>query len=127
MLSSGWHRTETNSAENWWRWSDGRAAQIQVSLDRDEQLLLGGRMQSLQQPNTVNLLVNGEKAATVPITWQNLASFEPLRLSLKQGKNSIELVSSNPPIQDGNRLLAIGVSRLTLTNSKTGQPCLLRP
>ncbi len=126
VLSSGWHRTEASSAQNWWRWSDGRAAQIQVSLDRDEQVMIGGRMQSLQQPNTVDLLVNGKRAAAVAITWQGLASFEPLALPLKQGKNMIELVSHNPPLQDGNRQLAIGVSRLTLTASKTGQPCLLR-
>ncbi|RIK39971.1 MAG: hypothetical protein DCC55_16490 [Chloroflexi bacterium] len=126
VLSSGWHRTEASSADNWWRWSDGRAAQIQVSLERDEQLLLGGRMESLQQPNTVDLLVNGEKVTDVEITWQGLVSFEPLLLSLKQGKNTIELVSHNPPIQDGNRPLAIGVSGITLTENQTGQPCSMR-
>lgn len=127
MLTTGWHETEANSSDNWWRWSDGRNAQIRVIVDRDMDVLVNGRLQSFEQPNQIAILVNGRKQTTVWVTWEDLQPITPFRLSLKRGENIIQLISDKLPGEFGNRLLALSVGNIDLMSADSLERCAFHP
>jgi hypothetical protein len=96
---------------------DGRG-QVRVLVEEETDAVMRGELGSIQQPNEVDILLNGEKLIALDITWDGFGGLsEPLPLHLKAGENIIEFVSHNPAITtptDG-RLLAIAVKNLGLT------------
>jgi hypothetical protein len=124
-LTSGWHRTETNRPTNWWRWSDGRAAQAQIFMPVAEELFLQGRIQSYQEENIVDVLLNGRMIASLTTT-RDLEAFTPIRLPLKQGQNLLQFVSRATPVNVDDRLINIAVSNLAVATMTQSSSCLLR-
>jgi hypothetical protein len=115
-FSTGWYGLE-GSGQDWWRWTDGRG-QVRVLVEKDTDAVIRGGLCSIQQPNEVDILLNGEKLITLDITWDGFGGLsEPLPLHLEAGENVLEFVSHNPAITtptDG-RPLAIAVKNLSLT------------
>lgn len=126
MLTSGWHRTEGNESY-WWRWSDGRDAQIRVLLDRDTSLVLHGAVESFERPNQVDVFLNNTKAATLEITRYGMRGFDPVSLQLHQGQNLIQFISHNSPVESDNRELAINIGGVTLISEDGTWSCRLHP
>jgi hypothetical protein len=120
-FSTGWHGIE-QSGQDWWRWTDGQG-QVRVFVEQDTDAALSGELFSIQRPNKVDILVNGERLSTLDITWDGFGGpAGSLPLHLKAGENIIEFVSHNPAITtptDG-RPLAIAVKNLNLTTSAGG-------
>jgi hypothetical protein len=127
-LTIGWHQTETEGSF-WWRWSDGRDAQIRVMADHDETVVLGGQVQTARQPNRVDVMVNGQRLTSVDLATTDLQTLNPLTLPLKAGMNTIRLVSQNPSIPstvDG-RPLAISLANLTMAVAGSNATCDFHP
>jgi hypothetical protein len=114
-LTWGWYGIERAGAD-WHRWTGGRA-RMRVLVARDTDAILRGELVSIQQPNEVDLLLNGKPTATVGITQAGWQPFGPIPLALGHGENSIEFVSRNPPVQipTDTRWLAIALGNPTLT------------
>jgi hypothetical protein len=122
-FSTGWHELE-QSGQDWWRWTDGRG-RVRVFVEQDTDAVISGELQSIQRPNKVDILVNGERLATLDITWDGFgAPAGSLPLHLKAGENIIEFVSHNPAITTAtdSRSLAIAVKNLSLTIGADGGP-----
>jgi hypothetical protein len=122
QLTSGWHPTETDGPY-WWRWSDGRAAQIQVLTEKDLSAALIGQIETLRAPNQVDVLVNGERQTTLDVAAVGLQTLDPVPLPLRRGKNTIELLSRNPPVEFDGRPLALSVANLTLAAGDAALVC----
>jgi hypothetical protein len=77
-------------------------------------MLIRGDIYSIRSPNTVDVLVNGEKVAMWDISWDLFGAFEPVTLHLEMGQNRIEFVSHNPAvfIPSDSRPLAFAVRNL---------------
>lgn len=114
-LTAGWYGIERSESE-WHRWTGGHA-RIHVLLAQDTQSTLQGEIVSIQQPNEVQVLLNGKPAATLEITQGGWQSFGPIPLALGRGENFIELISRNPPSQipTDSRWLAFALGNPTLT------------
>jgi hypothetical protein len=114
-LTQGWYGIE-RSGSDWHRWTRGRAG-IRVLLDADANAILRGDLVSIQQPNAVDILLNGKPAATLVIARAGWQPFGPVHLAIAQGTNWIEFVSRNPPIQipTDTRWLAIALMNPSLT------------
>lgn len=114
-FSTGWHGLE-GSGQDWWRWTDGRG-QVRVLVEKETDAVIRGELYSIQQPNKVDILVNGEKQTTLDITWNLFRPFEPIPIRLKAGESTVEFVSHNPAITTptDSRPLAIAVKNLSLT------------
>ena len=125
-LSTGWHQTETNDPF-WWRWSDGRDAQIRVVAANAEQLTLTGQIETARTPNRVDVVVNGVQQTTLDVSWEGLRPFDPLVLSLQAGENTIQLMSQNAPVEIERRPLGIGVANVTATYGEGATTCALHP
>lgn len=127
-LTTGWHQTETNPPF-WWRWSDGRDAQMRVTLDRPATVVLGGEIESATARNQVAVAVNGQRRATIDLPATGLRPLGPLSLQLPAGVSTIRLASQNGPVPaaaDG-RPLGLSVANLTLTLADTNRPCAFHP
>jgi hypothetical protein len=116
-FASGWLPVE-HSGQDWLCWTDGRG-RLSVSVSNNTVATLSGQILSAQRPNDVDILVNGEKAASVRIDWTKweFRDFPPVDVPLKAGENIVEFVSHNPAITiatDG-RALAVAVKNLRLT------------
>jgi hypothetical protein len=125
-LTTGWYRTETNDPF-WWRWSDGRDAQIRVITAEAGLLTLDGQIETAQTPNQVRVLVNGQPQETLDVTWTGLRPFGPLALPLQAGVNTVQLVSQNQPVEIERRALGIGVANVTATFGEGATTCALHP
>jgi hypothetical protein len=125
-FADGWHAWEHNGS-SWWRWTDGRG-EIRGVISEDSAVLMSGEIFSMQEPNTVDVLVNGEKTATWQINWENFKAFEPVKLYLKRGENRIVFVSHNPASHSpsDSRPLALAVSNLRVASSSGAAVCELR-
>lgn len=111
---AGWHAWEWGqSGHEWWRWTDGHA-EIRVMSVEGGDMLIRGDIYSIRSPNTVDVLVNGEKVAMWDISWDLFGAFEPVTLHLEMGQNRIEFVSHNPAvfIPSDSRPLAFAVRNL---------------
>jgi hypothetical protein len=129
-LSEGWHSRE-QGGQSWWRWSPGQA-KVSIISKQNLATTLNGELYSIQQPNTVDVLLNGDKVATWEIPAETPTGFHPfssLTLQLVPGDNQLEFISHNPAITPSgdNRPLAIALKDLVLTPSDSNTPCVLRP
>lgn len=126
LLSSHWYAREDLGAE-WWRWGGGRGS-LFVFSDRDIDAELRGRVESIQRPNDVEVMVNGEQRSVVRVTWSGMGTINPLPLRLKAGVNVIELVSRAPAtrLPTDDRLLAVAISNLRLTMVDGALDCELQ-
>jgi hypothetical protein len=122
----GWHEREHNGSD-WWRWTDGRG-EIRMVTSEDSDMLMHGAISSIRRPNTVDVLVNGARAATWQISWDQFNAFKPVRLHLKMGENRIIFVSHNPAIRlpTDSRPLALAVSNLRATSANGAAVCELQ-
>lgn len=125
-LTSGWHQTETNDPF-WWRWSDGRKAQLRTVVAAAGTLTLHGQIETAQVPNRVAVVVNGRQQAVVEVTWKALQEFPPFGLALQPGVNTIELLGQNAPIEIEHRPLSFGVANMTATYGEGSTTCALHP
>jgi lysophospholipase L1-like esterase len=111
---AGWHDWEWGQSDHdWWRWTEGHG-EIQIMTVDGGDMLMRGELHSIRSPNTVDVLVNGEKVLTWDITWDQFRPFEPVMLHLGRGQNRIEFVSHNPAryIASDSRPLAVAVKNL---------------
>jgi GDSL-like Lipase/Acylhydrolase len=122
----GWHARQ-HSGSDWWRWTDGRG-EIRVVTSVDSDMLMHGEISSIQRPNRVDVLVNGERQATWQISWDGFKAFEPVVLRMKRGENRIVFVSYNPAmsIPTDSRPLALAVSNLRAASANGGAVCELQ-
>jgi GDSL-like Lipase/Acylhydrolase len=125
-FADGWHAEEHNGLA-WWRWTEGRG-EIRGVTSEDIDMQMYGEISSIQRPNTVDVLVNGEKVATWQISWDLFKPFEPVILHLKRGENRIVFVSHNPAtrIPTDSRPLALAVSNLRATSANGAAVCNLQ-
>jgi lysophospholipase L1-like esterase len=113
-FAAGWHEWEWGqSGHDWWRWTDGHG-EIQVMTMERGDVRMGGEIYSIRNPNTVDILVNGEKVSTWTISWDLFKAVEPVTLHLDMGQNRIEFVSHKPAmyIPSDRRPLAFAVRNL---------------
>jgi lysophospholipase L1-like esterase len=122
----GWHAWEYNRSA-WWRWTDGRG-EIRVVTSEDSDMLMHGEISSIRRPNTVDVLVNGDKLASWQISWDLFKAFEPVRFHLKRGENHIVFVSHNSAIRipTDSRPLALAVSNLRAASTNGAAVCKLQ-
>lgn len=126
ILTSGWHQTETDDPY-WWRWSDGQDARVAVRTGRAGEVVLSGKIESFRQPNTVEVLVNGEPSATLVVDWAGIRPFQGVPLVLRAGQNTIQLRSGNQPLVFDGRPLAIDVGDLAITPTDGAAACTFHP
>jgi hypothetical protein len=127
-LTTGWHRTETNDPF-WWRWSDGRNAQLRVTLDRPATVILRGEVETATAANRAAIKVNGQDRGAIDLPATGLRPLGPLSLPLRAGENVITFTSQNAPIPaaaDG-RPLAISVANLAMSIDQSSQSCAFHP
>jgi lysophospholipase L1-like esterase len=111
---TGWHDWEWGtSGHDWWRWSDGRGEIHVVTVARGD-VRFDGELYAVHSPNSVDILLNGEKVATWTISWDRFKAVEPLTLRLERGRNRIEFVSQEPAmaVPSDSRRLAFAVKEL---------------
>ena len=91
-------------------------------------MLMHGELSSIQTPNTVDMLVNGETVATWQIGWDQFKAFEPVMLHLKRGENRLVFVSHNAAlhIPTDSRPLALAVSNLRAAGVNGAAICELQ-
>ena len=122
-FNNGWYPREP-VGDSWLRWTDGQG-QISIAASDDMAVLLQGKINSMQRPNTVDIVLNGNPVSALKTDWDEWAfkSFVPLTLKLKAGSNSLKFISHNPPITQttDSRALAIAIKGLQLP------PCELQP
>jgi len=111
----GWHGTERD-AEGWWCWSDAHG-DVHVCAEEEGDAIIRGELCSVERPNQIDVLVNGEMHASIPITWDAFGPFEPVPVRLRADANIIRLVSRNPAvtIPTDPRPLAFAVRNLSVT------------
>jgi hypothetical protein len=127
-FGSGWHAVE-QSGSSWIRWNAGHG-RLNVLADSDIIVTLRGNINSMQRPNEVDVLLNGERLTALRIDWDEWAfePFTPLTLTLKSGQNNLEFISHNPPVTQTTDLrpLAIAIKDLQLLRVDD-QPCVIQP
>jgi lysophospholipase L1-like esterase len=123
---AGWHAWEYNGFD-WWRWTDGHG-EIRVLASEDSDILMHGEIYSIGRPNTVDVLVNREKVATLDISWDLFKAFEPVALHLKAGETHIVFVSHNPAVHlpTDSRPLALAVRNLRAAGANGATVCELQ-
>jgi hypothetical protein len=126
-FASGWHIWE-HKGTDWWRGTDGRG-EIRVVTSEDSDMLMHGELSAIGRPNTVDVLVNGEKVVTWHISWDRFKAFEPVMLHLKRGENGLVFVSHDraPHIPTDSRPLALAVSNLRMASTNGVAGCELQP
>jgi lysophospholipase L1-like esterase len=113
-FGAGWHEWEWGqNGHDWWRWTDG-TGKIQVMMVERGDMRIHGEIYSIRSPNQVDVLVNGERVATLEVSWELFKAFEPLTLHLEMGQNRLEFVSHKPAvyIPSDSRPLAFAVRNL---------------
>lgn len=115
VVMSGWHALEGSDVD-WWCWTKRRGT-IRVFAAQATGGVLSGELYSIQQPNTVEIYVNGRTSAVLKLEASVFAPFEPVTVVLRAGENMLELVSHNPPVTQAHdkRPLAFAVKNLRLT------------
>jgi len=124
---TGWHGLE-QSDQGWLRWTHGEG-QVRVFVVKDTNAVLRGEINSIQRPNKVDIVLNGDNIATWDITWNEWAfrPFDTVLMRLKAGENLLEFISDNPPIQlpTDSRPLTIAVKNLNLVVGEKPIACTL--
>jgi lysophospholipase L1-like esterase len=122
---TGWHAWEWGpSGHDWWRWTDGHGEIHVVTAERGD-VHMDSEIYSIHRPNSVDVLLNGEKVATWAISWDLFKAVEPLTLHLEMGENRIELVSHKPAryIPSDSRPLAFAVRNLRVDGPNSTAAC----
>lgn len=123
----GWQGVERDGS-SWMRWNNGRA-QLSALVSSPTTVTLQGNIISLQRPNDIDALLNGERITVLKIDWKEWAfkPFTPFTLTLKAGLNSLEFISHNAPITQPNdsRLLAVALQNLQMLKDDN-QPCVIK-
>lgn len=127
FLDKGWLGIEHISS-GWASWTAGNAT-FTLVRDQNGPVLLEGEMNSVPVPNKVTFLVDGVAVADVHVDWKYNRHFGPIRLPLKAGDNTIEIISQQPAEHIGKdpRSLAVLLSNLTLHDEHDSQPVPLQP
>ncbi len=114
------HPEERND-ERWWRWTSGRG-RIVVHAAREMNVNVRGELISLEAPNRVDVLLNGERVLVVEVGPAKSIPLMPLRIHLVAGRNVLELVSHNAPVvpPGDDRPLALAISNFDLVESQEG-------
>ncbi len=121
---SGWHDLEKNAAGDWWRWSAGDGL-IRVTASQDLDASLEGVISSIQQPDSVHVLIDGQAGLQFRITTPEGITLKGIVVHLKKGLNTLAFVSEKPGVRipTDTRLLAIYVRNLELrTEGEVGCP-----
>ena len=126
QLTSGWHQTERNGPY-WWRWSDGRSPTIRVVTPNKLDAAFYGQIETIQGPNSVDVLVNGVSQAKLALAQTGLQTLQPVAVSLKQGVNSVQFVSGNAPVETQGRPLALSLANVLLASGDKTLVCSLHP
>lgn len=115
VVLSGWHALE-RSGVDWWCWTS-RRGKIRVFVPQAAESVLSGELYAIQQPNTVEIYVNGRKSAALKLMANEFAPFELVTVGLRAGENILEFFSRNPPVTQSHdkRPLALAVKNLRLT------------
>jgi 4-amino-4-deoxy-L-arabinose transferase-like glycosyltransferase len=126
---SGWYGKEVDGSV-WWRWSAGKG-EIDIAVATTMEATMSGQLGSIEQPNTVDILVNGNNEATIqigPAPAVPAAPFDSLPLHLKAGVNRVEFVSHRAAIRipSDARLLAISIRNFQ-AQSKPDAGCSFKP
>ncbi len=121
QTGSKWVQTLTSNA-------DGRG-RIRVFSPRPMRLRLSGLISNGGQPNSINILVNGPKQATITNSQVGFQRFTERSLSLVRGENVIAMVSHNLTATSvvPSPSSSIGVENLTLSEESGGARCEFRP
>ena len=111
-FKSGWHQEEINGLD-WVRWSTGRG-EMWVVTDTETNVALWGELYSLQSPNVIQIIVNGQWITNLDVTWDGFAPLRPIKFHLNPGKNNLEIVSRNLALATpaDSRPLAVAVRNL---------------
>lgn len=124
-LTSGWHLKEQRGTD-WFRWTDGQG-QIRAFMKDAATPVMRGHICSMQVPNRVDVLVNGERQAKLDVRGDYCQAMSPVSLRLNAGEQTISFVSHNAAIVRGidTRSFAFGLGNLTMIVG--GSSCVLRP
>ena len=122
----GWYWTE-NYGQSYWHWM-GSQAELLVTTDHAQDVVLQANMLAVQQPNSIRIDVNGVNQASLNIKADR-ARNNAQRFHVQAGENRITLISNNAPVSVGadTRLLALGTENLSVTAAESNRACLLRP
>ena len=121
-VPDGWYALERDDSSVW-RWTSGRGALV-VTVPATTSLQVQGEITSIRVPNSVEVVANGKRERTLPITQGGWAPIE-FTLEVAPGTMIIEFVSDNLPtvIPTDSRPLAIAVRNLTMTLGEGGGTC----
>lgn len=128
QLPSGWYSAQQElSSDYWWRWSAGNG-QLRIFIENEASVTLNGEIESIEQPNQVDILLNGANLTTLDITWFKMRPMGPVEVPLEAGENVIAFVSRNPSItlERGDRPLAFAIANLEVLNQRDGSLCEFR-
>jgi len=120
-IGNGWYNLERSpDNKNWWIWTKDKGEFV-IEPGSEMVLTLRGGVGSIERPNKVNVLINGNAVKTLEVTGDKYEQkpIEPITFTFKQGKNTIEFVSANKAVKipTDTRELAIAVDNITLTNA----------
>jgi hypothetical protein len=90
---SGWHAAEAGEIGRR-RWSPDTGV-IRVLVGEPVTVSFRGTITTHQAPNSVDVIVNGERQQTIEFTSAQEMSLDGLSLQLRKGENVIEFVSAN--------------------------------
>lgn len=122
--STGWYQQEALIPDSW-RWT-GDEGSIEIALPEAGSVLLAGSVESIQTPNTVDIVANGTTVQTLEINPGNPVDLDRLRIDLPAGSSTITFRSHNSPtlLPTDERPLAISVWNLVIYPGDGSSRCL---
>jgi hypothetical protein len=123
---TGWYAVEQRAGD-WWRWTSGPGV-VHVRAAQALAAELEASVYSLRYPNRVELRVNGEPKALLAVPSPGPPQLLWTPVELRQGDNTLEFLSANPPAQlpQDSRWMAIAVRDLAFRTSG-GAGCSVDP
>ena len=111
-----------------WSWSSGKGT-IKFIAPGEKLISLTGELASAAVPNTLGVLINGERVYSSQILKLGFQKFETGFTRITPGENIIEFVSGNPAVLVNNdkRFLCYAVKSLSLHDSDGIPWCELEP
>ena len=108
----GWYGQE-RAGPDWWRWSSG-TGEVHIFVSQDRDITLDGAMSSVQPPNTIHVLLDGQDKTQIQTLNAAPSAFQGISLHLPKGDHAVEFVSNKPGtrIPGDGRLLAIAIRNL---------------
>jgi Dolichyl-phosphate-mannose-protein mannosyltransferase len=122
----GWYSLERSGAD-WWRWSSGKGV-VHVKAAKALHADLEAEVFSIRYPNQVEFLLNGERVALLHETAVYTTQLILMPVELRQGDNTLEFLSANPPVQlpTDPRQMAIALKNLAF-RTNGGTVCVVDP